>query len=551
MEEDVIVEVKEESLGSEETGKLRLLVVVPQYKFDNKISYSYLTPLGLGYIISSLKKEYENVDVINLNHRADMDSVLKERLGKGYDVVLTGNMAIGYWCLKRIVELCRENGSKPKIIIGGPVITSEPDIMMRDLKPDFGVVGEGEMTTVELVKAIELGTDPREVKGIIFFEGDEMVKTEARPVIDDLDSLPWPDFDSLEYGQFLDNMIMDENLSTLINDEARVYPILASRDCPYACTFCYHPNGRRHRKRNIDCVIEELRVNIRKYRINAIFIYDDLFSVDRERLFYFCDKFKEMMEDIPWTCGWACQLSVRQVDKELLEKLKDAGLFWAGYGFESYSQKVLKSMKKPITPEQIDAAFKMTMEVGIGIQANFIFGDVEETMETARETLDYWRKNCMGQIYLGFIKPYPGSEIYNHCIRKGIIKDKLQFIKDLSRYHYTRDINMSNHLSERQFKKLQRRVFEYQLAYRNFSLARKMVENKDGTFNFESACPFCGKVQVVKKARIENRLLFSQFFFCKDCRKRFTTVSLAYRVGLALVGLAIRSKERVRRLFSR
>ena len=86
--------------------------------------------------------------------------------------------------------------------------------------------------------------------------------------------------------------------------------------------------------------------------------------------------------------------------------------------------------KEKITPEKIDFAFKETLKSKIGIQGNFIFGDIAETKETAKETLNYWKKNAQAQISLGFVEPYPGSDIYFHCVKKGLIKDKIDFIQN-------------------------------------------------------------------------------------------------------------------------
>ena len=170
--------------------------------------------------------------------------------------------------------------------------------------------------------------------------------------------------------------------------------------------------------------MNEIKGAIKKYDINALLIYDDLFSIDKKRLYDFCDEIKKEFQHTKKPFFWGCQLSVLNVNEEMLAKLKDSGCKVVSYGFESISDDVLKSMKKPITAEKIDNALKLTLKQGLAIQANFIFGDIAETKSTAYETLNYWKKNCLGQISLDFIQPYPGSEIYKHCLRKGIIKNK-------------------------------------------------------------------------------------------------------------------------------
>ena len=93
-----------------------------------------------------------------------------------------------------------------------------------------------------------------------------------------------------------------------------------------------------------------------------------------------------------------------------------------------YSATVLKSMKKFITPDQIHCAIHLTQSVGIGIQANFIFGDKRETLQTALETLEFWKKHSF--ISLGFILAIPNSSDYQYCVKTGIIKDKIEFLRN-------------------------------------------------------------------------------------------------------------------------
>ena len=116
----------------------------------------------------------------------------------------------------------------------------------------------------------------------------------------------------------------------------------------------------------------------------------------KKRLLEFCDGIKKLKSEISWDLKWSPQLTVHSVDGDLLKIMKEAGCELISYGFESFSPIVLKSMGKPITPQQIDNAIKETLKAKIAIQANFIFGDIAETKETAEETLNYWKNHCKG-----------------------------------------------------------------------------------------------------------------------------------------------------------
>jgi len=200
--------------------------------------------------------------------------------------------------------------------------------------------------------------------------------------------------------------------------------------------------------------MSEINDAIGRYDINFLMIYDDCFAFDKKRLKKFCAEIKKIMKMNKKEIKWMCQLMVSVVDDPLLKELKAAGCVAISYGFESYSPIVLKSMKKSITPEQINFAFHTTVKNKLNVQANFIFGDIAETNETSKETLGWWIKNAKSQIFLGFVRPYPGSELYNHCIKKGIIQDELFFVKE--QINSTEILNMTDKMSDKDFNNLKK-----------------------------------------------------------------------------------------------
>lgn len=508
--------------------KMKTLLVIPRYNLTNKINYDYPFPLGLSYIYSSIKNKGYEVDCLNLNHHnGTVEEIIEEKLqSKKYNVVCSGHTGMGYSVIEKIINICKNHNSKPKTIIGGPIVTSEPKIVFESLKPDFAVIGEGEITIIELLDSIENNKNLSEVKGIIYWKDNKLKITNPREIISDINILPIIDFKGMGFEEQLDNR---DNFFAI--DYPRIYPILASRGCPFRCTFCYHTLGERYRQRTIENVMEELRKNVKKYKINLIWIYDDLFSIDRERLFRFCDEIKSLLKELDWKCEWYCQLTVRNLDKEMIRKLKSSGCNAVSFGFESYSNKVLKSMNKPITPEMIDKAIKLCLQEKITFQGNFIFGDTAETTETAKETLDYWRSNCEGQVRLFFIEPYPGSQIYKNCIEKGVIKDKLQFIKnnlDSSGW-----FNMTDNMTDEEVLKLKEDIFDARKKDYIYVVPTKIrKEEKPKRYTLSIKCPFCKEKLTYKNFQIEDRLIHIRWTSCKSCRMNIHIVSLLYKLGI-------------------
>ncbi len=366
--------------------------------------------------------------------------------------------------------------------------------------------------------------------GIGFFDNGKFVCTGKRKPIDALDALPLPDWEALELGLSLDAAKSSDNIVNYLFDYPRVYPLIASRSCPYQCTFCYHPLGNKYRQRSIDSIIEELSLAIPKYRINLVSIYDELFAYNEDRVFEFCRKFSELKKTVQWDVVWFCQLRVDRISSEMLKAMKEAGCYLVSFGFESYSDTILKSMKKKISPEQIHAALHMTFENNIGLQAGFIFGDVAETLETFNETMAFWKEHSWAAIFLHFIFPCPDSVLYRYCVEKGIISDKIDYIEN----HFFDQYNMT----QMPVDDICYILTEITKARINHSPSSVPEQVDDTSLSVE--CPHCNKLNTYKNFNVlqENTELwlfpaslryFNKLVQCRHCLKRFWAQSKRYK----------------------
>ncbi len=507
---------------------MKILLIVPRFNITTKKDYFYWFPIGLAYISATLKKAGYDVNCLNINHfNGTVNEIVNNALDKTkYDIVCTGGLALYYISIEKIIEAVKNHPSNPKIILGGTIVTSESELMLDSLKPDFIVIGEGEITIVELLKCIKNKSDFKIVKGIGFLDKEgKKIFTKPQEQIRDLDSLPMPDFEGLGFKEYIDEESFDVFLQHF--DNPRTYTILGSRGCPFQCTFCYHCLGAGYRIRSIGNIMEEISYAVKNYKINSLYITDDLFAANKLRLADFCTKLKELTKDIP-DFKWCCSLWVSVLDKEILTLLKESGCLYVSLGFESYSPVVLKSMKKYITPEQINKSLELGEETGMIINANFIFGDVAETAETAKETIDFWKKKCNGQIPIFFIQPYPGSEIFNKCVEKGIIKDKLDYIKN--KMPYLNSINMTNSMSDKEFSQLVKDITEARRKYCEYVIPLKMERNGINKYNIDVKCPYCEEIINYKRVPIPKKYRFSYGVACRKCNKRFFICSRPYKI---------------------
>jgi anaerobic magnesium-protoporphyrin IX monomethyl ester cyclase len=527
-------------------------ILVIQHRFDNGDSPynpnsrekvgSYIMPLGLAYISTVLKKSGYDVTVLNLNNE---EGTVKEILKRvdfymEYDIAFVGGLSMFYPHIKDIIENTRQFSKNTLIVVGGGIITAQPEIMFKLLQPDYGIIGEGEVTCLELMKYVEKGEYPVDIPGLIFNLHGEAVKTRPREPIMDLDALPFPDYAPFGFSDLLDSMNpYDSGGMYDVVNHPRPYPILASRSCPYNCTFCFHPLGQKYRQRSIDNIMAEIKQNVEKYQINIVTIYDELFSNDKDRVIEFCTKFKAYSDTLPYKLWFMCNCRVDTTTDEMLKIMKQSGAYLLSFGLESYSKKVLSSMKKHITPEQIDNIVHLLRKNELGLMGSFIFGDVAETCETAKETLDYIKNNrkLLGaNVGSFFIIPFQGTPLYKQCVNEGKIKDELQFIEDREKnwFKYLEPMNLTS-LSDAQFDKLKNEVFSLHLASDTYAYP-KWHDHGMGFEWMSVICPSCGK-----ESRFTN-MPFPKGFEeikvgCRNCFFRLHVVSEWYPLRRAAVKL--------------
>jgi len=526
---------------------MKTLIILMRY---NKVGYTYdpnskgrhlnyLLPLGLAYISAVLKRAGKDVSCLNINHRdgSVRDVVRDELASNKYDIIFLGGLSLFYPHIRDIINHIREF-SNAKIVVGGGIMTSQPELMFNLLKPDYGIIGEGELTALELVNHFENGGDVNSINGLVHSIKDGYsrvtVINKPRDQIKDLDALPFPDYASFGYEEYLDHIKPTDYIAYDVVDKPRYYPLLAGRSCPFGCTFCFHPLGNKYVQRSVDNIMDEIKQNVEKYNINIIFIYDELFSHDRERMIDFCTKFKAYSDTLPYKLWFYCKNRVDSTTDETLKIMKASGAYLLSFGLESYSQTVLDSMKKHTKPEQINRIVHLMRENELGIQGSFIFGDVAETMETARETLDFLKDNrkLIGTgVATTFIIPFQGTPIYKQCIKEGIIKDELQFIKDreVAGYNFLDPMNMTK-LSDKDFGKLKDEVYiEHLTAGAYATPIIEWVDSKGDTY-IKVKCPYCGKTSQIMNVPTPHGEVIRNIG-CRHCFYRFNLVSKVYPIG--------------------
>ncbi|MBF0282922.1 MAG: B12-binding domain-containing radical SAM protein [Magnetococcales bacterium] len=397
---------------------MRILLIMPRFASPHQ---PYDFPLGIAYVSSALKRAGHEVRCINLNTRwrPTAEVVMEEARRFRPKLCATGGLASSLGDLREILAAAKGVDARIVTLLGGGLLTSDPETVARLIPFDVGVLGEGEEPVVEAAAALESGAPLTAVDGLVLPQADgTLIRTPPRRVVKNIDSYPWPDFEGFEADKLVDLLLPYDNYAYHYFDQPRALPIIASRSCPFGCTFCFHPNGRVYRERNLEDFLREGRYLIERYRLNMLLVLDELLAFKRERLLAFCEGMKALRVQ------WMCQLHVKVVDDETLIRLKEAGCIYLSLGLESMSPAVLSSMKKKADPAQLDRALELTHRHRLGIQGNFIIGDPAETPETAAQTLSWWEKNPVYQVSFTRLKVFPGSPVFEAAVARGVVTDR-------------------------------------------------------------------------------------------------------------------------------
>jgi radical SAM superfamily enzyme YgiQ (UPF0313 family) len=424
---------------------MRILLVVV-----HSVSCS-IFPQGIAYVAAALKAAGHEVFGVNINNfstPASATDLLFNQLQLAKDRWEPEAMAVGglsgdYPFVKRTIQFWRQLSPHTPIIIGGGIITADPDFIFRDLRPDFAIRSEAEIPIVKLVDAMQTTQDFVGIDGLIYWRnGVPVINAEANRT-KEMPDYPYPYYDPFDMEKFFalatGRQTRAFNGSTA---QPRLFPVSAARSCPFKCTFCFHSSGALYRQRPIDDVVKEIEFFHDKYQFTMLTIYDELFSVSENRIFDFCEKLKKTGLNIEWGCA----LRVTDVKRNLLRQMKDAGCIIVGYGLESASDAVLASMKKKIKKADIFRALRLTEESGIAFQGNFIFGDPAETPETIDETMSFFKEYCQDHpVELGLIRPYPGAQIFQGLLDRKVITNKTDYYERIGKTNYdiTANYNMT------------------------------------------------------------------------------------------------------------
>lgn len=372
-------------------------------------------PINIGYLASWLKNNGVGVTMFDFEVQdIDEDKLIEAVKGISPALIgiscMTSNITAGH----RVASFLKKSFPCLKIVVGGVHSTAIPKKTLEEF-PSFDIVvkGEGEITLLELYKAVAYDGDLSKVKGLVYRgSGAEIIETENRELIEDLDLLPFPDRDLLK----LDLYKRTHTSRAFSRLSKNISEILTARGCPYNCNFCASKVtfGRRVRYRSVENITGEMQECISRYGTNHFSILDDTFTFNKEVFYPVCDYLKTKK------ATWDCFTRADRVDEEMLRKAVNSGCEKISFGIESGSEKILRFIGKGITVDQAKEAFRLCKKVRLRYtEATFMLGNhPEETMDDINLTLSLIREIEPDFIAFSITCPFPGTDL-NRLMKEG------------------------------------------------------------------------------------------------------------------------------------
>jgi len=415
---------------------MRILLIVSPYYYSHPFALK-TELLGVLYLTSSLRANGHRVLVIDPTierpQRIDRKKYyygISEKQLKGKirsfnpEVVgISCHYAYSHREAYKIASIAKDIKSDIVTVMGGLYVSVYQEKVLSDCKSiDYALIGESEESLLELLREISLKASlPRldKIDGLLYRNGAETIKNEKKHFIDNLDSLPFPARDSVDIKRYMNNGSILYGLGN-----KPTLSLLTSRSCSNRCSFCNMKlvHGPRWRARSPDNVLYEIDEIVNKHRARHVFVMDDNFTFNPERVKSICEKIIQKGYRFCWNTPNG--ISVRKIDLELAKLMKRSGCTNVCIAIESGNEYIRNEViNKNISNEEIVNAIKHFNSAKIPVGAFVVLGMPGERKQHFQETVRLVKRLKLSFIVVTFATPFKGTELYNNLIHQGILKD--------------------------------------------------------------------------------------------------------------------------------
>ncbi len=382
-----------------------------QFVYPNKVSYPKDISIGLAYLSAVLKSKGHEVSLIDTTFGMSDSQIISGIQQFAPDLVAVSAVSNNFEYAVDLSKLMKKHFELP-IIIGGIHATIAPEETISKDCFDMVCIGEGEEALAELVESMEKGERNTTIENIWFKDVSGVIRNPLRKLCENLDTIPFADTEFFDYNKYLKQHNM-------------VASFLSSRGCPYKCAYCinhslqelYSGLGSYVRYRSVDDVITEMESAIKKYDIRAISFYDDTFTLNKNRVREFCEKYKKRI-DLPFYIN----ARIDNITEQMCIELREAGCERASIGLESGDPQIREQiLKKNVSDEQIISGCRLLKEHGIKLYTYNMIGIPGENIENIRKTIKLNRKIRPDFLMACIFTAFKNTELYDRCEEEGIL----------------------------------------------------------------------------------------------------------------------------------
>ena len=380
-------------------------------------------PYGIIQLAAYLEREVKDVEIQVLDCNAQqVDWEGLERKIESFNPNIVASSALATcntYLIARTLETAKKVNPDILTVTGGQHFTATAQESLETF-PEIDVIvrGEGEQTFTELVKNADKRSSFSRIKGVSFRHKRKIIHNPDRPLIQNLEELPYPGY------HFVKDIVHKYHFAAMAGRKAPYALIEGSRGCTHRCTFCTqwrHWQGM-FRTKSAKRVADEMEFCYRNYGSRFIWLTDDNSSLGK-RASSLADELLQrgIADDLMWFMQLRCDDVVK--NRELLPKMRKAGLRWVLLGVESPKQSTLESFKKGITPEDAKKAVKLLRENDIFAQAMLIIGERKDTAKSIADLREFVNELDPDFAIFAILTPFPGTEIFENAKQNGWIED--------------------------------------------------------------------------------------------------------------------------------
>ena len=406
-----------------------------KYKFIGLVA----PPLGIGYIAAVLEENDIEVKIID-GAALEMSWEEYEEEVYKYSPDIIGITAVTPAISQALkaAKIAKESCPDSHVVLGGYHPTFTYKELLKNDFIDLIILGEGEYTMLELARAVENGTDLREVKGIATSE----FITPARPIIEDLDELPFPARHLLPMDKY-----------KILNMKLTTGTLISGRGCPHRCSFCSSAamHGHNLRMRSAGNIVDEMEHLINDHDAEMIAFMDDTFTINRKRVEEVCNEIKERDLDF----YWGATARADTLSENILKKMRDSGCITLFVGVESADQQNLDNLNKKVSIDRIKKTFELTRQLNVRTIASAVLGMPGDTRQSIEKTINFVKNLNPSYAIFSLATPYPGTDFYVNASKQNLIK-----VNDWSKYTLLIPVLETVDCSLDELKSLQKKAFK-------------------------------------------------------------------------------------------